>query len=245
MSGIYGYDNGMRSLIIHLSRAVARAENVSRLLHELPAAEVVEAVDAQNPAQAGSVTQPSGPIHHPPYPFGITAGEYACFQSHRKCWKMIADADAPYALIVEDDIRIDPASFATALELVYRHADEDSFIRLPAKARERARNTIARQGGAALFVPKTIGLQTVCQVVGRSAARRLLAMSNTIDRPVDTTLQMHWVTGQRVMAILPNGISELNGESTIQKKTRTGDVLMREIGRANYRAKIRRRPQPA
>ena len=235
----------MRSLIIHLSSAAGRAENVSRLLRELPQAEVVEAVDGNDPAVASQIEQVSGTLHHPPYPFALIPTEVGCFLSHRRCWEMIADGDAPYGLIAEDDMTIDPVPFAAAMDLVRRYADEDSYIRLPAKPREQASGAIARQGGSALFLPRTIGLQLVCQVVGRAAARRLLSVSNVIDRPVDTTLQMHWVTGQKVHAIMPSGISEMHGPSTIQRKTRTSDVLMREMRRARYRAMIKRKPQLA
>lgn len=235
----------MRSLIIHLSSATSRADNVARLLANLPSAEVVEAVDGNDPDTANQIEQVSGTLHHPPYPFGLIPTEVGCFLSHRRCWEMIAEGDAPYALIAEDDMTIDPIPFAAAMDLVSRYADEDSYIRLPAKHREQESGAIARQGGAALFLPRTIGLQLVCQVVGRAAARRLLDVSEVIDRPVDTTLQMHWITGQKVHTILPSGISELAGPSTIQRKTRTSDVLMREMRRARYRAKIKRKPQVA
>ena len=57
---------------------------------------------------------------------------------------------------------------------------------------------------------------------------------------------MHWATGQPVHTIYPNGVQELTddlGGSTIQKKTRTGNVLVREIRRAWYRAQVDLRPQ--
>ncbi len=235
----------MRSLIIHLSRANARAENVSRLLQVLPEAEVIEAVDGNDPAVAQAIGQVLGTLHSPRYPFNLNPAEVGCFLSHRRCWEMIADGDAPYALIAEDDMTVDPELFAAALELVMGYADEDSYIRLPAKPRERVSGTIAQRNGAELFLPRTIGLQLVCQIVGRAAARRLLTASEVIDRPVDTTLQMHWVTGQKIHAILPSGVSEMRGPSTIQRKTRTSDLLMREMRRARYRAQIRRKPQVA
>lgn len=235
----------MRSFIIHLARATARAQNVAKLLDVLPGAQVMNAIDAQDPEFAQDLADLTGNLHHPPYPFPLNAAEIACFMSHRKCWSEIAQGDAPFGLIAEDDMTIDPVPFAAALDLAQRYADEDSFIRLPAKARERSAGAIARQGGAALFLPKTIGLQAVCQIVGRAAARRLLAASEVFDRPVDTTLQMHWVTGQPIHTIHPNGISELGAPSTIQNKTRPSDLIMREYRRASYRALIRRKPQVA
>jgi len=235
----------MRSLIIHLARATARAENVSHLLAHLPDATVVDAVDGQNPAQDANHVVVQNDLHHPHYPFGLTKAETACFMSHRKCWKIIAEGDAPFALIAEDDLKVDPPCFGPALALAERYASEESFIRLPAKDRERPAGTTARQGGAALFLPKTIGLQAVCQIVGRKAARRMLDATQVIDRPVDTLLQMHWITGQPVHSIQPNGVTEMGVASTIQSKTRTSDVLMREVRRATYRAQIRRKPQVA
>ncbi|KIN63160.1 Glycosyl transferase, family 25 [Sulfitobacter noctilucicola] len=235
----------MRSYIIHMSTTVGRAENVARLLKQLPQAEVVEAVDGSDPAQTKGVALEPGTLHHPPYPFRLNSGEIGCFLSHRRCWEKIAQGDEPFGLIAEDDLGIDPAQFSEALNLINRYADEDSLIRLPSKTREKPLGAIARQGPAALFLPRTIGLQAVCLVVGRAAARRLLEASTTIDRPVDTTIQMHWVTGQPVHTIQPNGIFVVKFPSTIQHKTRTSNVPMREILRARYRAKIRRIPQTA
>lgn len=56
---------------------------------------------------------------------------------------------------------------------------------------------------------------------GARRANALLAASETLDRPVDTFLQLHWVTGQPVHTIHPNGVQELAkelGGSTIQVK---------------------------
>lgn len=232
----------MRSLIIHLPRATARAENVSRLMDVLPDPQIVEAVDGQIAEQI-SVPLQKGDLYEPSYPFELSNGEIACFLSHRRCWKMIADGDEPYALIAEDDLEVLPQIFGNALSLAQRYADQDSYIRLPAKAREKASGLVARQGGASMFVPRTIGLQAVCQIVGREAAKRLWEATAVMDRPVDTTLQMHWVTGQRIQTVWPSGVSEMGAPSTIQSKTRTSDLLMRELRRARYRALIRRKPQ--
>lgn len=233
----------MRSLIIHMTNAASRAANVTHLLRCLPRAQIVEAVNGRDLAQTSAVSVQPGTRHRPSYPFSLSAGEVGCFLSHRRCWQIIAEGDDPYGLIAEDDVSVDARAFANALALVERYAGEDSFIRLPSKIRERPSTIVARQNKTAMFVPKTIGLQTVCQVVGRAAARRLLAATRTIDRPVDTTLQMHWATGQQILTILPSGISELKDGSTIQAKTRASEILMREMRRVRYRAKIRRKPQ--
>ncbi|NOR30458.1 MAG: glycosyl transferase family 25, partial [Sulfitobacter sp.] len=130
--------------------------------------------------------------------------------------------------------------------MIAAHMTPEMFIRLPFKIREKNGTVIAVDGDTRLLLPRKIGLQTGCQVVGREAAKRLLAKSEQIDRPIDTWLQMHWVTGQPVHTLLPNGLTEIAGQiggSTIQQKTRTSGKLMREIKRAWYRAQVRMRPQ--
>ncbi|WP_370399748.1 glycosyltransferase family 25 protein [Sulfitobacter sp. JB4-11] len=232
----------MQSLIIHMTGAQARAGNVATLLDTLPDARIIPAVDGRNKA----LEYPTAPgtLHRPHYPFPLRSGERGCFLSHRRCWEEIAASNDPYALVVEDDLHLDPILWHDTLRLIERNATADSFIRLPAKNREPVTTVQDTEGASKLFIPRVIGLQTVAQVVGRSAARRLLDTTETIDRPVDTVLQMHWVTGQPIQTILPNGVSELPGPSTIQKKTRTSGKLMREIRRAVYRMRVARRPQP-
>ncbi len=237
----------MHSLIIHMPGSTKRAANVEHLLYTLPDAEVAEAVNGRDAVAQNQHPSRHGDLYRPRYPFPLSPGELGCFLSHRKCWQKILDAGWDYALIVEDDLSVDPDLWQAALALVESHADADSFIRLPAKRRETPVVVLDQTGDATLFLPRVIGLQTVAQVVGRNAAAHLLAASTTIDRPVDTFLQMHWVHGQRVETILPNGVSELTGElggSTIQKK-KSGNKLAREFKRALYRAQVATHPQKA
>ncbi|MGD9862804.1 MAG: glycosyltransferase family 25 protein [Pseudodonghicola sp.] len=236
----------MHSLIIHMPTSAARRPNALRLLRELPGAHVVEAVDGRDPAQVTGVRIRQGDAFAPRYPFPLAPGEIGCFLSHRRCWRRILAEGWDYALIVEDDLEIDRDRLAQALALIGEHATTDSYIRLPVKQRERPAQVLGARDGLQLILPRVIGLQTVAQVVGRGAAGRLLKATEILDRPVDTFLQMHWVTGQPVHSLLGSGARELTadlGGSTIQKKTRTSGKLAREFRRAHYRAQVALRPQ--
>ena len=238
----------MHSLIIHMSGSTARRPNAEALLRALPSAALIEAVDGRDPAQVTGVTIRNGDAHRPAYPFPLAPGEVGCFLSHRRCWRRILAEGWDYALIVEDDLAIAPDRLRAVLALVADHATPDSYIRIPAKQREKPAQVLGETDGLQLILPRVIGLQTVAQVVGRGAAERLLKASETIDRPVDTFLQMHWVTGQPVHSLLGTGARELTadlGGSTIQKKTRANSKLAREIKRASYRAQVALRPQRA
>jgi glycosyl transferase, family 25 len=236
----------MRSFIIHMAGSTARRPNVDRLLRDLPNAEVVDAVDGRDPAQRAGVQARPGDLHHPSYPFPLSPAEIGVFQSHRRCWRKIVEEGLDHAIIVEDDLAVEQQLFARALDLLKDQPLAQMYVRLPPKNRENPAAVLASDAEMQLMLPRRIGLQTCCQIVGRKAAERLLLASVVIDRPVDTWLQMHWVTGQSVHTILPNGNREIAhelGGSTAQSKTRTGAKPMREIRRAWYRAQVALRPQ--
>ena len=238
----------MRSFIIHMRGDQKRQKNVRHLLSVLPNARIADAVIGRDAMEGANIA--AGDAHAPKYPFRLGAGEVGCFQSHRQCWQRIVDDGLDYALIAEDDLSIDPDLWPEVLDLIHFHASADTYIRIPVKDRERAVSKpaaiVAEREAAKLFLPRVVGLQTVCQVVGKNAAKRLLETSMVLDRPVDTFVQMHWATGQPVHTIFPNGVRELTDElggSTIQKKTRTTNVAMREFKRILYRAQVDTRPQ--
>lgn len=236
----------MRSFIIHMSSSTPRRANAQQLCKDLPNAELFEAVNGRDPDQIADVRLHNGTLHHPHYPFALRPAEIGVFQSHRKIWRKMVDEKIDLAIVTEDDLRIDPAKMQNALKLLRPVATPDHYIRIPVKQREVAAQTLAEQGDLRLILPKIIGLQCVCQMVGRRAAERLLAATDQIDRPVDTFLQMHWLTGQPVHALLGSGNQEVAkeiGGSTIQTKPPLSDKLTREFKRAAYRAKLHLHPQ--
>ena len=231
-----------------MSSSTARRPNAEKLCAELPNAELIEAVDGRDPAQIAGVTLHPGNLHRPRYPFALRPAEIGVFESHRRIWRKMVDEGIDLAITAEDDLRIDPDRMSAALELLRPIATPDHYIRIPVKQRETAAQTLAERDGLRLILPKIIGLQCCCQVVGRKAAERLLVATDQIDRPVDTFLQMHWITGQPVHALLGSGNREVAGEiggSTIQAKPPLTDKLTREFKRAAYRAQLHLHPQRA
>lgn len=231
----------MKCFVIHLEGSDKRAVNVDRLRETLADVVLFPAVRGADLSadQRQSFYRPN--LHRPRYPFPLGASEIGCFLSHRGCWQKIVDDDLPGALIAEDDLGLG-AGWSDALDVLKVEANPERFIRLPAKDRESR----GKPDQAKVFLPRVIGLQMVLQYVGREAARRLLAASVVCDRPVDTFLQMHWVHGQPIHTILPNGVSELAaqlGGSTIQKKQGATGLLGREWNRFVYRRRVATRPQ--
>lgn len=236
----------MRSFIIHMSSSTPRRANAEQLCAQLPDAELFEAVNGRDPDQIAEVSLHRGNLHRPHYPFPLRPAEIGVFQSHRRIWQKMVDENIDLAIITEDDLRIDPERLRHALDTLDPIATPDHYIRIPVKQREVAVQTLADQNGVRLILPKVIGLQCVCQMVGRNAAKRLLTATDQIDRPVDTFLQMHWITGQPIHALMGSGNREVAreiGGSTIQTKPPLSDKLTREFKRAAYRAKLHLHPQ--
>jgi GR25 family glycosyltransferase involved in LPS biosynthesis len=233
----------IRSYIIHMPASTQRAPLVDALLSALPDAQVLEAVDGRTMTDVERAQiYPGGALFAPGYPFPLGAGEVGCFLSHRKAWERIVASGDVAGLIAEDDI-VPAEGFSDALELACAEARADRLIRFPLRDREEAAAAVARSGDVTLFRPRVVGLTTGMQIVGRDAAARLLELSDQIDRPVDTFLQMRWLTGVDVLSLAPapvrSAVAETGG-STIQSHTPVWSEVRRSWLRMRYRSKVAR-----
>ncbi len=234
---------GTIGLIIHLERARDRAAHVAELARALPVpAEIQPAVDArEGPAEAWRYDPDLG--LEPRYPFPLSDTEIAVFLSHRAAWARIVDGGFEAGLVVEDDATFDPTVFPMAFALAQDEIASDRFIRFPVKDRERTGATIAERDGVRIVRPGVVGLNLQASLVGREAARRLLAGSERFDRPVDSWLQMVWAHGVEILSIWPSGVDEVSaglGGSTQKKRKGLAAKLHAEWARARYRRQIAR-----
>jgi GR25 family glycosyltransferase involved in LPS biosynthesis len=226
--------------IIHLSRAKARLPQVEKLSAYLPVTtHVIDAVDAQQLNATQKRTHQKN-AHRPRYPFAMRQAEVACFLSHRLVWQTLLDSDNDAALIVEDDVDIDDADFKPAYALACEYL-AGSYVRFPKNLNERPFKSIASIGNTSLFHPASIALGMQLQLVSREAAKQLLKVTESIDRPVDSFLQMRWLTGVSSIVVSPAGVHEIDaqlGGTTIGQKKNLWEILHREIMRPVYRCKI-------
>ncbi|MCQ0092518.1 glycosyltransferase family 25 protein [Roseovarius sp. M141] len=229
-------------MIIHLERAHARLPQVQATIDMLPLrSHIVAAVDGQQMSDQHSQAYMRKTLR-PHYPFELRPSEVATFHSHRACWQRIIDEGLDAALILEDDLQLDPEVFPTALDLAVSNARQGDFVRFPIKLREEPLRDIASTGSIHLRSYDRIALGMVAQLVTRDAASALLAASVKFDRPVDNFLQMQWVHNVRVLTVWPSGVREISSElggSLISRKGGFVEKMRREILRPLYRRKIR------
>ncbi|MCA9037787.1 MAG: glycosyltransferase family 25 protein [Planctomycetaceae bacterium] len=234
------------AFIISLQRATARFEHAATLLPLLPfAGSVLPAVDGKllNDQFVQTVYRPG--LREPTYPFRLSAGEIGCFLSHRAAWQQIVTRRLEGALVLEDDVAIDPNQLALAVQAA-REVAVAAYVQLPVRPLPVASALIHRTPHCEIVRPVITPLRTSGQWVSNEAAVQLLDVTSTFDRPVDTTLQMHWETGVRLLAVTPSGIRDQTqqlGGSTIgagRKNRSLWDRLSREYRRTAYRSRIAR-----
>jgi glycosyl transferase family 25 len=240
--------SGPKAFILHLERARAREATVQSLRASMAIeSEVLAAVDGAHLTQQEVDKVYARRRFRPHYPFPLTRTEVGVFLSHRAVWRRIVDDALDFAFIFEDDAQIDPAAFAALVEFVTLERPAWDYVLLPAQP-IRSGTPVVSRGGLTLLRPDAPPLRAIAQIVSLAAAKRLLERTLPLDRPVDTMLQMTWLTGQPLLVAAPSPIRDVSretGGSTVQRKSmgfldRLRHEAMRPIYRAQVLARYRR-----
>ena len=228
----------IKTFVIHLARATARREQVQRLLDGSPwEAEILPACDGTTLGAEADRLYPGKVLHAPRYPFVLSKGEIACFESHRRAWQKIVDEGLEAGFILEDDADYLP-NFTQAAAFAEKHLAAHGYIQF--QVTEMTGPEVLADGGVRLLRPKTVPLSASAQLVSRDAAKALLALTETFDRPIDTFLQMVWVTEMPIVCVVPSGVRDVNAQSTLSRKRSLGQKIAAEWKRFRYRAAVSR-----
>ncbi len=235
-----------RAFVIHLARAEGRRAQARALVEDFPGdAEILDAVDGtrMSPEEIAAFYRPS--LHEPGYPFRLRPGELGCCLSHRAAWRRILDEGLDAALILEDDVTMDLPLFTRAVALAEKHIQREGYIQFQVRPLPTGGALLDADGEVRLEAPHVTPLRTSGQMVSRAAAERLLAMTETIDRPVDVVLQMRWLTGVEMSCVWPSGLTDntagLGGSTISSASTKSlSERVAREWKRWRYRRGIAR-----
>lgn len=235
----------IESFVISLERATERKPQVAQIQSLCPVVcHELSAVDGRLLSSEEHDRYVHPKLYWPHYPFVLRAGEIGVFLSHRKAWQAIVDRELDAGLILEDDIDIDPAVFGPAFHLASSRITPNQIYKFVNQGHEQS-GTAGQPVLITTRKPVVVPLGATAQLVGCDAARRLLALTETFDRPIDSFLQLSWLTGIEVIVVAPSGITEVShrlGGSTIQLKQRPmRETLYRNFIRPLYRSQIRAR----
>jgi GR25 family glycosyltransferase involved in LPS biosynthesis len=234
--------SGPKAFILHLERANARAASVQALRASMAIeSEVLAAVDGARLTPQEVDQAYARRRFRPTYPFPLTRTEVGVFLSHRAAWRRILDDGLDFAFIFEDDAEIEPSQFAALVEFVTLERPAWDYVLMPAQP---IRNgvVVTSRGGFVLLRPDAPPLRAIAQIVSFAAAERLLDRTLPFDRPVDTLMQMTWVTGHPLLVASPSPVRDVSretGGSTVQRKSMSlVERLRHEALRPIYRAQV-------
>ncbi|REL26296.1 glycosyl transferase family 25 [Thalassotalea euphylliae] len=155
----------------------------------------------------------------------LSNGEVGCYLSHRAAWQKIADGDAPYGIVLEDDIAINGNMHLAIDTLDTLHMDWQ-VIKLSAY-QSRTRPIVFSQpigNGFDLVIHNKPMTGCAASAITKEAAKKLLAQSTKFGRPVDVDIQHFWESNVEVCSLMPYPISQdMSYQSTItQRKGKAG-----------------------
>lgn len=168
------------------------------------------------------------------------AGEVGCYLSHLKAMETFLRTEAPWCVILEDDVEVLPACADVLRSLAEK--DDWDVVKLfnfhsgmPVRKRELV-------GGHHLVVHLTRTTSNAAYVVNRRAAETLLKSMRPISEQVDHALERPWENGLRTRGIRPMPVTLApfaTTTSTIgyQDKAKAGRTLGKSLKLFLSRAK--------
>lgn len=157
---------------------------------------------------------------------GLSAGEIACFLSHRKCWQQIVQFEDDYAVVLEDDVIFSDKAGAFFSGTAWIPADAD-VVKLEVLTRKIITGIEPKNiwQGKEILRLYSSSLGTAAYVISKKAAQRFLEMSDKFSIPVDhfmfSTLFPYFskfVCYQVVPAVCIQD-SEYRGNNSVYKST--------------------------
>jgi len=132
----------------------------------------------------------------------LTNGELGCYLSHVRAWQKIVDEQLDYAVILEDDILLQD-DIQQGLEAIKDIQQPWDLIKLAEEPAKRKAVHQIQAGAFSLITYNKVPSRTCAQVVSLSGAKKLLATSIHINRPIDIELQYWWESQLSVFGLKP------------------------------------------
>lgn len=177
----------LKAYVINLDRSEDRLAHMRAELGRVGVDfERIAAIDgAEMDADALAAFQQARPAK----PGGWLPGEVGCFLSHFEAWRRVAEAEEPWAVVLEDDLRVSPDLPRLLASPDWIPADADA-VRLEANRTMRLRRPrpIAVAPGRRLFTAVSGTTGSGAYILSRSAARRLIQAPAEMQSSVDEFL---------------------------------------------------------
>jgi glycosyl transferase family 25 len=149
------------------------------------------------------------------YGVDMTPNEIGCYLSHYRLYQRMVEQGIEAALILEDDVAVDPglrgivaALMAQPDWLVVRLESLRGRVREPRNARERG-TLMADLGVGGLYRLNTHPLGLGGYLIRLEGARRMLAYGARMFMPIDQTMDRFWENGVEPYVVRPFPVRQL------------------------------------
>lgn len=193
-------------LLINLPGSTARLADAQR---QFAAAglgfERIDAVDGRRMAQ--EEVDALCPDNSDSFYSPLTRGEVGCYLSHLEALRTMVRRGMPAAVVFEDDFRLLPGFVPCLRELL---ALGDGLPDLVKMYGARRRGQVMRRlgCGAALVRSSSPPICSTCTLWTQRGARKMLAASSSLRRPVDVQLKHWWEEDLDILWLAPPAVEE-------------------------------------
>ena len=165
----------------------------------------------------------------------LSRGEIGAFLSHYAVWERLVQANTPYAIVLEDDARLEDG-FAPVVEEIMKAEAEWEFVYLAPKKRYRMDRVLPLLGGSRSLVRfRRRAGGAVGYLIRREAAEVLLHYCWRIRAPIDWLTAEWWQNGLRYYAVDPRIVSHAGLPSTIRTNPKVSRDVLEHIAAGLYR----------
>lgn len=204
--------------LINLDKCTERLNNcTSRLNEQNLTLTRLSAVFGYDLSEAEKQKHYSTSLNQEQYHHALSDCEIGCYLSHRKAWEKIASGDAPYGIVLEDDIKL-VGDLNLAIDTLNNLPIDWDVIKLSAYKDRQRKEAFSFKVSHEFNLTVHTKPMTGCaaSAITKEAAKKLLQSSESFGRPVDVDIQHFWETGVNVLSLLPYPVAQdLSYQSTI------------------------------
>lgn len=194
--------------LINLDRDAERLAQMSQRLASLSLPfERVPAVLGRSlsPDERQSLYDPARNREH--YHTPLVDGEIGCYASHLRLWQRLAKLGIPAALVLEDDVLLEPALVPVAQALA-ACAEGWDMVKLMGRPREPEAQTHPLTDSVKLLRYHRPPSLTGAYLISASGAKKLARARQPFFRPVDVDIRYWWECELRLFGVYPYPVRE-------------------------------------
>ncbi|WKB54325.1 glycosyltransferase family 25 protein [Eleftheria terrae] len=137
----------------------------------------------------------------------LSNGEVACYLSHLGVWQRVAERGLSHALVLEDDVLLEPDLLPVLQALCARPLPYD-LVRLSSLHKQVGKVVAELPAARKLVLPLKNPSGTQGYLLSHDGARRLLAAYARPERAIDSAVDNYWRHGLAVVMVAPPVVAE-------------------------------------